>query len=84
MYEPMFSISGSGEKYFVKMETQVAGVELHYSFDNAYPDRYYPEYKGPVAIPPDASLLRVICYKDGKQVGRNISITIEKLKERLK
>jgi len=83
MYEPLFSISKEGEKYFLKMQTQDDAVDLHYSFDNSYPDKFYPKYSGPVAIPPDASLLRVIGYKKGKQVGRNSSITIQKLKERL-
>lgn len=84
MYEPLFSITESEGKYFVTMQAQVDGIGLHYSFDNSYPDEYYPKYKSPVTIPPDASLLRVVCYKDGKQVGRNISITIQELKERLK
>lgn len=83
MYEPVFSINEKNGKYFVNMQTQVDAVELHYSFDNSYPDKFYSKYNGPVAIPSDASLLRVICYKDGKQVGRDISITIQKLKERL-
>lgn len=83
MYEPRFSITGTDGKYLLTMQTQVDGIDSHYSFDNSYPDKDYPQYTAPVAIPPDASLLRVICYKDGKQVARNISITIQKLKERL-
>ena len=83
MYEPLFSIAEKQGGYFLSMQTQVEGIAIHYSFDNSFPDEYYPKYVGPIAIPPDASLLRVICYKDGKQVGRDASIAIRKLKERL-
>lgn len=84
MYEPIFSVFKNNNGVFITMQPQTKGVEVYYSFDNSYPDKYYPKYTGSaVAIPPDASLLRVICYKNGKQVGRNIQVTIEKLKERL-
>ncbi len=64
------------------METQIPGLKLYYSFDNSFPDNFYPEYTSVTNVPTDASMLRVISYRDGKPVGRMISVSVEDLEKR--
>lgn len=84
IYEPLFSVTGTNDALQLKMEAQIDDVDFHYSFDNSYPDKFYPGYTDVIPVPKDASLLRVICIRNGKQVGRNISVTIDQLRKRLK
>ena len=36
------------------MTTEIDGLDIHYSFDNSFPDNYYPKYNEPVTVPKDA------------------------------
>lgn len=83
MYEPIFNVSKTKEgQVKVEMSTEVEGVNIHYSFDNSYPDKYYPKYTEALIVPKDAFQLKVITYKDNKPVGRMIDIPVTELKRR--
>jgi hexosaminidase len=59
-------------------------LDMHYSFDNSWPDQYYPKYKAPIEVPKDADKMRIVTFKNGKQVGRFMTISVEELKLRAK
>ncbi|MEB0248889.1 hypothetical protein QN344_02020, partial [Mucilaginibacter sp. 5B2] len=59
------------------------GLDTYYSFDNSYPDCFYPKYTGVLNIPIDATQMKVITYRGKKPVGRMISMPIDELKSRL-
>lgn len=83
MYEPDIKVANAAnKKMMVSLVPEIDGLDLHYSFDNSFPDKFYPVYKEPVEIPIDASQLKIASYKDGKQVGRYMVITVEDLKKR--
>jgi hexosaminidase len=67
----------------VDLSTEVAGLDIYYSFDNSNPDNFYPKYTGTLNIPKDASWLKVITYRDGKPIGRQINVTILALQQRV-
>lgn len=84
VYEPMLQVKKDDEgNVRIDMETEIEGLDLHYSFDNSFPDEFYPKYEETLTVPVDAVMFRVISYKEGKQVGRMISVPVEKLEERL-
>jgi hexosaminidase len=84
MYDPEFTVSRNSKKeMLVKLATEVEGLNTYYSFDNSLPDNYYPEYKSPIIVPKDASNLKVVTYRNGKQIGRLITMPIAELKKRL-
>lgn len=84
LYDPLLNVEmGKDNILKLAMETQIPGLKLYYSFDNSFPDNYYPEYTGVINVPKDASMLRVISYRDGKPIGRMISAPIAELKKRL-
>lgn len=83
MYDPAFKASkNSKSEVIVEMNTEVEDLHIHYSFDNSFPDKFYPEYSQPLTVPIDASYLKVITYRNGKPVGRMIAMPVSELKKR--
>lgn len=83
MYDADIIVKGDTTQLLLDFKTEIEGLTLHYSFDNSYPDQFYPVYKETLKVPRDASLLRVVSYRDKKPVGRMISIPVKDLKKRL-
>lgn len=85
IYDPIFQISKKDStRVIVKMETEIEGLAIHYSFDNSFPDQFYPKYTAPVEVPKDAVAMKVITYRDGKPVGRMMVMTRAELNKRAK
>ena len=83
MYDPIFKVTkNASNQVIVEMNTEIEGLHIHYSFDNSFPDRFYPEYAQPLTVPKDAVNLKVITYRDGKAVGRMITMPVDVLKKR--
>ncbi|HEY2722356.1 MAG TPA: family 20 glycosylhydrolase, partial [Chitinophagaceae bacterium] len=83
VYDPIFKASkNSNNQLVVELSTEINGLNTYYSFDNSFPDKFYPEYTEPLVVPKDASTLRVITYRDGKPIGRMTTMPIEELKKR--
>jgi hexosaminidase len=68
----------------VELGTEVEGLNVHYSFDNSFPDNFYPKYEKPLQVPKDAANLKVVTYRGGKKIGRDISVPVTELKRRAK
>ena len=66
----------------VDLATEVSGLDIYYSFDNSNPDNFYPKYTGTLSIPKDASWLKVVTYRNGKPIGRQLNVTIGELQRR--
>lgn len=83
MYDPNFKATkNASNQVVVQMDTEIEGLHIYYSFDNSFPDKFYPEYTLPLTVPKDASNLKVITYRNGKPVGRMITIPVSELKRR--
>ena len=83
MYDPIFTAKkGSDNKLSIVLESELDGLDIFYSFDETEPDKFYPKYEQPLSVPKDASNLRVITYRDGKQVGKLIVMPIAELNKR--
>ena len=69
----------------IKVDTEIDGLTVYYSFDNTYPDHHSPIYiKGEkLSIPKDADTFRVITYRDGKPIGRIIAVPLADLIKRI-
>jgi hexosaminidase len=86
VYDPIFTakVGADTTKTEVMLSTEIKGLDIHYTFDNSFPDQFYPKYTAPLLVPTDAYMLRVITYKGDKPVGRLITITVDELKKRAK
>lgn len=82
-YDPIFKVSkGADKKPRIELSTEVEGLDIYYSFDNTFPDRFYPKYTGVLTVPKEAVMLRVITYKGKEPVGRMINMPVEELQKR--
>lgn len=84
MFEPIFTPKkDSNGNLIVDLSTEVDGLDIYYSFDNSHPDNFYPKYNAPLSVPKDAVMLKVVTYRDGKQIGRQLDMPIKELQNRL-
>ena len=83
MYEPVFTVTRDArDSALVTLDAEIDGLDMHYSFDNSFPDEHYPRYTAPLSIPRDASLLKVVSYRNGRQVGRLMTVPAAELRRR--
>ncbi|MET0299712.1 MAG: beta-N-acetylhexosaminidase [Flavitalea sp.] len=84
MYEPIFKVTKNAKGLLVvQMTTEVEGIDIHYSFDNSFPDQFYPKSAGPVTVPKDASNLRIASYRNGVKMSRDIIFPVKDLEKRV-
>ncbi|HEY0059189.1 MAG TPA: family 20 glycosylhydrolase, partial [Flavisolibacter sp.] len=82
-YDPIFTVTKTADnKPKVALSTEVEGLDIYYSFDNSFPDRFYPKYTEPLVPPTDAVMLKVVTYKGKEQVGRYNLMPVEELNKR--
>lgn len=86
LFDPVFTVrrtdSPGDDSLQIDLETELDNLDLYYSFDNSNPDNFYPRYTGPLTIPKEASMLKVISYRDGKPLGRQIDMPVAELRRR--
>ncbi len=83
IYDPIFKATkNTSNQVIVEMSTELEGLHIYYSFDNSFPDEFYPEYSQPLTVPKDASNLKVITYRNGKPIGRMVTMPVDALKKR--
>jgi hexosaminidase len=83
VYDPIFNVSKTADGQLkIELGKEVAALDIYYSFDNSFPDRFYPKYTSPLIPPKDAVMLKVITYEGKKPVGRMIAMPIAELKSR--
>jgi hexosaminidase len=86
MYDPIISVKkNAAGKLEVTLTPEVDNLTIHYSYDNTVPNKYSPVANGqPVVIPDGADNFKVISYRDGKPLGRLISLSAEELVKRVR
>ncbi|MFT3748270.1 MAG: family 20 glycosylhydrolase [Agriterribacter sp.] len=83
IYDPVVTAKKDDQNLpVITMATEIKGLDIYYSFDNSFPDKFYPKYTEPVTMPKDAVTMKVITYRNGKPVGRMMAISAADLKKR--
>jgi hexosaminidase len=83
VYDPIFTVARNADSSFkITLDKEVADLDLYYTIDNSFPDRFSPKYTEPVIVPSEAAMLRVISYRGKTPVGRVNTMTIEEMKKR--
>jgi hexosaminidase len=83
VYDPIFAAKRTADgNLLVTLSTEVDDLDIYYSFDNSFPDRFYPKYTEPLLVPIDANMLRVITYRGKEPIGRMMNMPIEELSKR--
>ena len=83
IYDAIINVKGKEGKMTVELGSEVPGLDIFYTIDGAMPNTYSPKYVKPVDIPEGPVTLRVVTYRDGKQIGHLITLKPEELKKRI-
>lgn len=85
MYDPIIKVTKNETGVLVvELSTELQDLDIFYTIDNTIPNQYYSKYKKPIVFTVDVDMLRVITYRNGKQIGKLISIKTEDLEKRVK
>jgi hexosaminidase len=69
---------------FIKLDCQISNADIYYTFDETNPDNYSNKYDGkPLTLPQGANTIKVITYKNGKPLGRQIAVDKKQLEDRV-
>lgn len=84
-FDPIISaVKDENDSLRVKLRTEIAKLDLHYTFDETNPDLYSPKYAGvPLEIPIGASQIKVRTFRSGQPVGSQINCPLSVLNERI-
>ncbi|MEX8548831.1 MAG: beta-N-acetylhexosaminidase [Mucilaginibacter sp.] len=83
MYDPIVNVSRKDSTMTITLSTEIKPLDIYYSFDNSFPDRFYPKYTQPLTVPKEAAQIKIITYRGNKPIGRMMSIPIADLNARL-
>ena len=82
IYDPIFTVKNVNGKLQINMAAEIEGLDIYYSFDNSFPDKFYPKYTSAITAPKDAVMLKVITYRGNETVGRMITVQLDVLEKR--
>jgi hexosaminidase len=83
IFDPAFDVKKDADgKLQITLTNEVDGLDIYYSFDNSFPDNFYPKYAAPLTPRKDAVMLKVVTYRGDKQAGRIIAMPIDELQKR--
>lgn len=85
MYDPIIRVKkDSQENLIIEMDTEVEGLDLHYTLDNSIPSRYHERYDGPITVAADVDFFKVVSYRRGERKGMLIVLDKEALEKRVR
>ena len=83
VYEPIFNVTKTPDNNVkITLSTEVEGLDIYYTFNNSFPDRFYPKYTEALVPPKDAVMLKVVTYRGKEPVGRMITMPVTEWKTR--
>jgi len=82
MYDPEFIAKNNNGQLQIELKNEVNDLDTYYSFDNSFPDKFYPKYTTALTPPKDAVMLKVITYRGNQPMGRMIAMPVEEMKKR--
>ncbi|HEY0667244.1 MAG TPA: family 20 glycosylhydrolase, partial [Sphingobacteriaceae bacterium] len=85
IYDPIIAVQKNAKnELVVDLSTEINGLDIYYTFDNSFPDRFYPKYTSPISVPKDAAALKLITYRGKEPIGRLITVPVTDLQKRIK
>jgi hexosaminidase len=83
MYDAIITARKENGKLMAVIDKEISDLDIYYSLDESNPDNYYAKYDKPILISDDVATLKVITYRNGKLVGRQINIPVKELEKRI-
>lgn len=82
LYDAIIRVKKNEGKMILEMESEMPRLDIFFSFDGSMPNQYSAKYDKPVEIPEGPVTLRVVTFRNGKQIGHLITLKPEDLKKR--
>ncbi len=82
IYDAMVKLSLKGEKMTLELGTEIADLDIYYTYDGTMPDSHSLKYTNPVELPDGPITIRVITYRNGSPIGHLITLKPDELKKR--
>jgi len=82
IYDAIINVRGKEGEMTLEMDSEVPGLDIFYTIDGAMPNTYSTRYSKPVELPEGPITVRVVTYRNGKQIGHLITLRPEDLKKR--
>ena len=83
IYDPIIStVKDQDGQAKIVFKTEIKGLDIYYTFTYTFPDNFAEKYQGnPLTIPKGASDIWAITYRNGKPIGRLLTINLEELRQ---
>ena len=82
IYDALITVQSKDGKMTINLESEMPGLDIFYSFDGSMPNTFSSKYATPFDLPEGPVTLRVVTYRNGKQIGHLITLKPEDLKKR--
>ncbi len=82
IYDAIINVRGKEGEMTLEMDSEVPGLDIFYTIDGAMPNIYSIKYSNPFKLPSGPITVRVITYRNGKQIGHLVTLRPEDLKKR--
>jgi hexosaminidase len=82
IYDPIVKTKKADGKLVTTISSDLPNTEIYYTTDNTFPDKYTPKYTEPIIIPEGDVTLKAVTYRNGRPIGRMLSIPLEELEKR--
>ena len=83
VYDPIVSVKKQDGKMMCTLSNDLADVTIYYTIDGTFPAQYSTKYTQPFEIPKGDITFRAVCYRNGKPIGRTLTISKEMLEKRI-
>ena len=83
VYDPIVIVKKQDGKMICTLSNDLADVAIFYTIDGTFPAQYSTKYNQPFEIPKGDITFRAVCYRNGKPIGRTLTISKEMLEKRI-
>lgn len=83
VYDPIVSVKKQDGKMMCTLSNDLSNVDIYYSIDGTFPAQYSTKSTQPFEIPKGDITFRAVSYRNGKPIGRTLTISKEMLEKRI-
>lgn len=83
VYDPIVIVKKQDGKMMCTLSNDLSNVDIYYTIDGTFPAQYSTKYTQPFEIPKGDITFRAVSYRNGKPIGRTLTISKEMLEKRI-
>ena len=84
-FDPVIRVNkNNAGNYLISVTSEINGLDIYYSFEGPDPDNFYPLYSQPLEIPKGADTFKAVTYRNGKQIGKIVTLKIKDIDRKMR